>query len=137
VTETSVLEVCYAGLETYVERDGNRIYYAPYLLGELAEDGSRQVLIDLAYINGLDFIRQDGKISGPCSEFSEEINSIMEDEPFIVRVGDTEYTADTLGASIDGTISGELLVRQADAGYRSACGYARRCGDFSSLNTGG
>ena len=107
VTETSILEVCYAGLETYVERDGNRIYYAPYLLGELAENGNRQVLIDLAYINGFDIIRQDGKISGPCYKFYYEIDMIMKDEPFTVRVGETEYTANTLCADIEETTSGD------------------------------
>lgn len=108
VTETSVLEVCSAGLDDYVERGGNRIYYAPYLLGELAENGNRQVLIDLAYINGIALVRKDGEISGPCAEFSDEINAIMEEEPFIVSVGGTEYTANTLSASIYGTKDGYL-----------------------------
>lgn len=40
VSANSVMEVCSAGLDAYVERDGNRIYYAPYLLGELAENGA-------------------------------------------------------------------------------------------------
>lgn len=108
VTETSVLEVCSAGLDAYVERDGNRIYYAPYLLGQLAENGGRQVLIDLAYINGIDLVRKDGEIGGPCAEFSDEIRAIMQEEPFIVSVGGTEYTANTLSASIYGTKDGYL-----------------------------
>lgn len=108
VTEASVFEVCSAGLDAYVERNGNRIYYAPYLLGQLAENGSRQVLIDLAYINGFDTVRKDGKISGPCADFSNEINTIMMEEPFIVSVGGTEYTVNTLSANIYGTASGNL-----------------------------
>lgn len=110
VTENSIIEVCSAGLDAYVERDGNRIYYAPYLLGQLAENGSRQVLIDLAYINGMDTVRKDGKISGPCADFSEEINRIMTEEPFIVNVGGTEYTVNTLSANIYGTASGNLSI---------------------------
>jgi hypothetical protein len=78
VTETSVFEVCSAGLDVYVERNGNRIYYAPYLLGKLAEDGGRQVLIDLAYIIGIGLVRKDGEIGGPCTEFSDEIRAIMQ-----------------------------------------------------------
>jgi len=108
VTEESVLEVCSAGLDAYVERDGNRIYYAPYLLRQLAENGSRQVLIDLAYINGIDTVREDDRISGPCADFSEEINRIISDAPFIVDVGGTEYTANSLSASIYGTENGNL-----------------------------
>jgi hypothetical protein len=111
VTEHSVIEVCSAGLDDYVERNGNRIYYAPYLLGQPAENGSRQVLIDLAYINGMDMIRKDVKISGPCANFSDEIRTFMEKEPFTVTVGDTEYTeytANTLRANIYGTASGSL-----------------------------
>ncbi len=110
VTETSVLEVCSAGLDAYVEREGNRIYYAPYLLGQLAENGSRQVLIDLAYINGFDTVREGARISGPCADFSEEINRIMSDAPFIVTVGGTEYTANSLSASLYGTASGNLSI---------------------------
>lgn len=110
VTETSIFEVCSAGLDAYVERGGNRIYYAPYLLGQLAENGSRQVLIDLAYINGMDTVRKDGQISGPCADFSEEINRIMADAPFIVSVGGTEYTANSLTASIYGADGGSLAI---------------------------
>ncbi len=108
VTENSVIEVCSAGLDAYMERDGNRIYYAPYLLGELAENGNRQVLIDLAYINGFDMLRKEEHISGPCANFSDEIRTFMEEEPFIVSVGGTEYTVNTLRANIYGTASGNL-----------------------------
>ena len=108
VTETSVLKVCSAGLDAYVERDGNRIYFVPYLLGQLTENGNRQVLIDLAYINGIDTVREDDRISGPCADFSEELNRIMSDAPFIVDVGGTEHTANSLSASIYGAEDGNL-----------------------------
>ncbi len=108
VSKASVVEVCSAGLDNYVERDGNRIYYATYLLGELAENGNKQVLIDFAYINGIALVRDDAQISGPCSEFSDEIRTIMEKEPFLVNVGGTEYVAESLSASIYGTKDGNL-----------------------------
>lgn len=108
VSEASVMEVCSAGLDDYVERDGNRIYYATYLLGELAENGNRQVLIDLAYINGIDLVRGDAQISGPCVEFSDEIETIMGEEPFLVSVNGTEYTEYSLNANVYGTKDGKF-----------------------------
>lgn len=106
LSDNSVAEVCYAGLERYVERNGNRFYYAPYRLAEPAEDGSAQLVIDFSYVNGMEQVKKDDFISGGCPNLLEPISRAMADQHFVVAVNDVEYEADSLNMQLMGTQNG-------------------------------